>query len=63
MVMLGLDIPKHLKSNGMKCYPGMDESDDEDLDAMSESYDIQMGKYFRTPVSCSTFHAEIVFEN
>lgn len=43
MVMLGEDIPKQLKSNGLKCYPGMEESDDEDLDAMSESYDMQMG--------------------
>ncbi|KAG6801918.1 target of rapamycin complex 2 subunit MAPKAP1 isoform X1 [Apis florea] len=43
MVMLGEDIPKQLKSNGMlQCYPGMEESDDEDLDALAESYDIQM---------------------
>ena len=46
MVMLGEDIPKQLKSNGMlQCYPGMEESDDEDLDALAESYDIQMGKF------------------
>lgn len=43
MVMLGEDIPKQLKANGARCYPGMEDSDDEDLDAMSESYDIQMG--------------------
>lgn len=43
MVMLGEDIPKQLRSNGMlQCYPGMEESDDEDLDALAESYDIQM---------------------
>ena len=42
LVMLGEDIPRQLKSNGAKCYPGLDDSDDEDLDAMSESYDIQM---------------------
>lgn len=47
MVMLGEDIPKQLKSNGMlQCYPGMEESDDEDLDALAESYDIQMGTSF-----------------
>lgn len=46
MVMLGEDIPKQLRSNGMlQCYPGMEESDDEDLDALAESYDIQMGKF------------------
>lgn len=44
MVMLGEDIPKQMKENGiLQCYPGRDESDDEDLDALSESYDIQMG--------------------
>lgn len=44
MIMLGEDIPKQLKANGtLQCYPGMEESDDEDLDAMAESYDIQMG--------------------
>ncbi|KAI4501175.1 hypothetical protein M0802_003548 [Mischocyttarus mexicanus] len=43
MVMLGKDIPKEMKSNGtLQCYPGMEESDDEDLDALAESYDIQM---------------------
>ncbi|CAL7947967.1 unnamed protein product [Xylocopa violacea] len=43
MVMLGEDIPKQLKSNGtLQCYPGIEESDDEDLDALAESYDIQM---------------------
>lgn len=44
MVMLGEDIPKQLKTYGtLQCYPGMEESGDEDLDALSESYDIQMG--------------------
>lgn len=43
IVMLGEDIPKQLKENGtLQCYPGMEDSDDEDLD---ESYDIQMGTY------------------
>lgn len=47
MVILGEDIPKQLKKNGtLQCYPGMEESDDEDLDVMGESYDIQMGIYF-----------------
>lgn len=45
MVMLGENIPKQLKANGtLQCYPGMEESDEEeDLDALAESYDIQMG--------------------
>lgn len=49
MVILAEDIPKQLKKNGtLQCYPGMEESDDEDMDAMGgESYDIQMGTYFR----------------
>ncbi|XP_034949832.1 target of rapamycin complex 2 subunit MAPKAP1 [Chelonus insularis] len=46
MVMLGEDIPKQLKANGARCYPGLEESDDEDLDAMSESYDMQMDMEF-----------------
>ncbi|XP_011159983.2 target of rapamycin complex 2 subunit MAPKAP1 [Solenopsis invicta] len=47
MVILGEDIPKQLKKNGtLQCYPGMEESDDEDLDAMAESYDIQMEMEF-----------------
>ncbi|XP_054008205.1 target of rapamycin complex 2 subunit MAPKAP1 isoform X2 [Hylaeus anthracinus] len=41
--MVGEDLPKQLKTNGvLQCYPGMEESDDEDLDALVESYDIQM---------------------
>lgn len=48
MVMLGEDIPKQLKASGMlQSYPGMEESDDdEDLDALAESYDIQMDMEF-----------------
>jgi len=47
MVILAENIPKQLKKNGtLQCYPGMEESDDEDLDVMGESYDIQMGIYF-----------------
>lgn len=47
MVMLGEDIPKELRTNGiLQCYPGMEESDDEDLDALAESYDIQMNMEF-----------------
>ncbi|XP_029160366.1 target of rapamycin complex 2 subunit MAPKAP1 isoform X2 [Nylanderia fulva] len=43
IVMLGEDIPKQLKANGtLQCYPGMEDSDDEDLVALAESYDIQM---------------------
>ncbi|XP_076183308.1 SAPK-interacting protein 1 isoform X2 [Ptiloglossa arizonensis] len=43
VTMAGEDIPKQLKSNGtLQCYPGMEESDDEDLDALVESYDVQM---------------------
>lgn len=46
IVMLGEDIPKQLKANGtLQCYPGMEDSDDEDLDAMAESYDVQMGTH------------------
>lgn len=45
MVMAGEDIPKILQSNGtLQCYPGMEESDEEDLDALSESYDISFSK-------------------
>lgn len=40
IVMSGEDIPKQLKANGARCYPRMEDSDDEDLD--TESYDIQM---------------------
>ncbi|XP_029670981.1 target of rapamycin complex 2 subunit MAPKAP1 [Formica exsecta] len=47
IVMLGEDIPKQLKANGtLQCYPGMEDSDDEDLDAMAESYDVQMDMEF-----------------
>lgn len=46
--MLREDIPKQLKANGAHCYLGLDESDDEDLGALSESYDIQIGNYFFT---------------
>ncbi|XP_011143027.1 target of rapamycin complex 2 subunit MAPKAP1 isoform X1 [Harpegnathos saltator] len=47
MVMLGEDIPKQMKENGMlQCYPGREESDDEDLDVLAESYDIQMDMEF-----------------
>ncbi|XP_076276533.1 SAPK-interacting protein 1 isoform X1 [Lasioglossum baleicum] len=43
IVMVGEDIPKQLKSNGtLHCYPGMESSDDEDLDGLGESYDVQM---------------------
>lgn len=44
-VMPREDIPKQLKANGAQCYLGFEESDDEDLDALTESYDIQMGDY------------------
>lgn len=47
MVMVGEDIPKQIKAYSECYYPGDEESDDEDLDAMSESYDIQMGKIFK----------------
>lgn len=43
--MAGDDIPKHLKKTfPTECYPEMDDSDDEDMDPMSESFDIRMGK-------------------
>ncbi|CAG5095521.1 Similar to Sin1: Stress-activated map kinase-interacting protein 1 (Drosophila pseudoobscura pseudoobscura) [Cotesia congregata] len=45
-VMPREDIPKQLKANGAQCYLGFEESDDEDLDALSESYDIQMDMSF-----------------
>ncbi|KAK0180037.1 hypothetical protein PV327_005720 [Microctonus hyperodae] len=44
IVMSGEDIPKQLKANGARCYPRMEDSDDEDLD--TESYDIQMNMEF-----------------
>jgi hypothetical protein len=51
MVMVGEDIPRRL-SNVTKfdCYPGVDESDDEDddMDVLGQSFDIQSGKNFRT---------------
>lgn len=44
MVMVRDDVPKDLLSSGvLNAYPGAEDSDEEDLDAMSESYDIQMG--------------------
>ncbi|XP_008547321.1 target of rapamycin complex 2 subunit MAPKAP1 [Microplitis demolitor] len=46
LVMLREDIPKQLKANGAHCYLGLDESDDEDLGALSESYDIQIDMSF-----------------
>lgn len=47
MVMLGEDIPRQLKLNGaLQYYPEMDESDDEDLDALAESYDIKIDMEF-----------------
>ncbi|KAG8034627.1 hypothetical protein G9C98_007703 [Cotesia typhae] len=45
-VMPREDIPKQLKANGAQCYLGFEESDDEDLDALTESYDIQMDMSF-----------------
>ncbi|XP_024941627.1 target of rapamycin complex 2 subunit MAPKAP1 isoform X2 [Cephus cinctus] len=43
VVMLGEDLPKQFKTNGyLNCYPGMQDSDDEDLDTLAESYDIPM---------------------
>jgi hypothetical protein len=51
MVMVGEDIPRKL-SNMTKfdCYPGVDESDDEEdeMDVMGQSFDIQSGKDFKT---------------
>ena len=45
LVMAKDDIPKELNERGVVCtYPGVDDSDEEDLDALSDSYDIQMGK-------------------
>lgn len=38
------DIAKDLQKNGtLHAYPGNEDSDEEDLDALTESYDIQMG--------------------
>jgi hypothetical protein len=48
--MVGEDIPRKL-SNVTKfdCYPGVDESDDEEdeMDVMGQSFDIQSGKDFK----------------
>jgi hypothetical protein len=45
MVMARDDIPKDLQNNGaLYTYPGIEDSDEEDLDALADSYDIQMGK-------------------
>lgn len=44
IVMARDDIAKDLQKNGtLYAYPGNDDSDEEDLDALTESYDIQMG--------------------
>lgn len=43
--MIGEDIPKTLKSNKLMRSYGDDDSDDEDIDAMAESFEIQMGIY------------------
>lgn len=53
VVMLGEDIPKQLKANGtLQCYPGMEDSDDEDLDALADSYDVQLGIYIFVIILC-----------
>nr|CAD7443180.1 unnamed protein product [Timema bartmani] len=47
MVMLGEDIPRKLDPQSkFDCYPGIDESDEEDdeMDAIGHSFDIQSGK-------------------
>ena len=44
MVMVGEDLPKTFKLNGtLQSYPCLEESDEEDLDALGESYDILFG--------------------
>lgn len=44
-VMVKDDILKDLQnSGGLSAYPGGEDSDEEDLDALGDSYDIQMGK-------------------
>ena len=50
MVMVGEDIPRKLSSvTKFDCYPGVDESDDEDdeMDVMGQSFDIHSGKDFK----------------
>ena len=45
MVLLGEDIPKQLKNRGvLQPYPETEDTDEEDLDNLAESYDIRMGK-------------------
>lgn len=60
MVMIGEDIPRKL-SNVTKfdCYPGVDESDDEDdeVDVMGQSFDIHSGKDFKMTL---TLHANVI---
>lgn len=39
------DIPKNLLNNGiLSAYPNAEDSDDEDLDALGDSYDLNFGK-------------------
>ena len=47
MVMVRDDMPKDLLNSGtVHAYPGTEDSDEEDLDALADSYDIQMGKIY-----------------
>lgn len=48
--MVGEDIPRKLANvNKFDCYPGVDESDDEEdeTDVMGQSFDIQSGIDFK----------------
>ncbi|KAJ8680845.1 hypothetical protein QAD02_016632 [Eretmocerus hayati] len=47
MVMVKDDIPKNLHNSGaLYAYPGAEDSDEEDLDALTDSYDIHMDMEF-----------------
>jgi hypothetical protein len=59
MVMAGEDIPRKLSGmTKFDCYPGVDESDDEEseMDVMGQSFDIQSGKDFKVVINILTVH-------
>jgi len=60
MVMIGEDIPRRLPNvTKFDCYPGVDESDDEDdeVDVMGQSFDIHSGKDFKMTL---TVHTDVI---
>lgn len=48
MVMQGENLSKKLVSTTkFDCYPGEDDSDEDDMDAMGQSFDIQSGTFIK----------------